>query len=106
MCHQRDHVLQVQLAAHICVLVTVIYYKILWVRAVGNSGILVPQGIYIHIDISVWYFVYLSVIAVNFCNIWEKNLIETSDLNLSIQKKIVRLSKWGQCPSFINRGGL
>ena len=43
---------------------TVSYYKISWVRADGHSGILVPQSIYIHINISVWDFIYLSIIAV------------------------------------------
>ena len=50
---------------------TVIYYKISWVRAVGHSGILVPHSIYIHINISVWDFIYLLIIAVKFCNIYK-----------------------------------
>ena len=48
---------------------TVIYYKISWVRADRHSGILVTHSIYIHINISVWDFIYLSIIAVKFCNI-------------------------------------
>ena len=50
----RDHILQVQLAAHICVLVNRhVLQNLMGIRAVGHSGILVPQGIYIHIDILV-----------------------------------------------------
>ena len=54
---------------YLCFWLTVNYYKISWVRADGHSGILVPQGIYIHINISDWDFIYLSIIAVKFCNI-------------------------------------
>ena len=62
---------------------TVIYYKISWVRAVGHSGILVPHSIYIHINISVWDFIYLLIIAVKFCNIYKvlnlKKLTKSSE---------------------------
>ena len=53
-CHQRDHIMQVQLASHISVFwLTVIFNKISWLRTAGYSGILVP-----HINISVWDFIY------------------------------------------------
>ena len=47
---------------------TVIYYKMSLVRDHVHLGILVPQSIYIHINISALDFIYLSIIAVKFSN--------------------------------------
>ena len=57
---KRDHILQEQLAAHYCVLVSRNFLQNVLVKlAAGFSGILVPQSIYIHINISVWDFIYI-----------------------------------------------
>ena len=70
VCHPRDHILQVQLAAHICVLVNRHFLQNFMgkgcqtLRDIGFS-----RHLYSYEYFSLGFYVYLSIIAVKFCNI-------------------------------------